>query len=384
MKDILHFKDRAKKGDKKAQLALSYYYFEHKQHQLMNEVFLPLLKQGYPPALIAKVDFLMQKSPEQGIEFLYQLAEKNIPLANYKMAMLIFFHPEMTLNFASYLEKSCRLGEIPAVIASASLFYQLGRIKQAEQLLFKHNKHALIAKLIQVLGIKEISGDDIVDFELLVRPKDKSLDIEVIAPEINLCVIDDFLCKFDCEWLKIRALEQLEPSVVVDGNSGDKILSEVRTSKYAQLIPNLDDWVLLSLEKRIADVTKLPITAGELSNILQYEVGQEYKAHYDFFHPKDPGSNVAMQDGGQRIKTVLCYIQPSIKGGETYFPRLSKKITGKTGQLVIFDNTDKNLHPNPFSLHQGLPVLEGTKWIFSKWIREKETSYKNNLIKLNL
>ncbi|MCW8833070.1 MAG: 2OG-Fe(II) oxygenase, partial [Colwellia sp.] len=140
----------------------------------------------------------------------------------------------------------------------------------------------------------------------------------------------------------------------------------------------------LDIEQRIAKLIQLPVTHGEVSNILYYQKGDEYKPHYDFFHPKDPGSSLALQDGGQRIRTVLCYLSPAKEGGETYFPRISEKIAGHTGQLIVFDNVNKQLALLPPSLHQSLPVTLGEKWILSKWYRFNETSYKANLVELNL
>ena len=54
---------------------------------------------------------------------------------------------------------------------------------------------------------------------------------------------------------------------------------------------------------------------AESIQVLRYEIGQKYDAHFDYFHDK---KNV--KRGGQRIATVLMYLTDVKKGGETVFP----------------------------------------------------------------
>ncbi|WNC70854.1 2OG-Fe(II) oxygenase [Thalassotalea psychrophila] len=384
MNDLQQLKNQATSGDSNAQLLLSKYYLTNNQHDKFNELFTPLLKQGFPPALLTKVDLLFQQSPNQAISFLLELAKFDVPNANYKLAMLLYFHPELTLDFSVFLKRSCRLNEIPGIIAACSLYYQLGHYKQAEALLTQYQHIPQVGELLDAMQITDNNSIVDVNFSDIKRPKPQQYNVNDIALEINLFYIDNFLTKLECEWLKIRSKSQLTPAYVVDGKSGEMILDNARSSQYSQLFPSLNDWVLLDIEQRISTLVNLPITHGEVSNVLYYQKSEEYKPHYDFFHPNDAGSNMAMKDGGQRIKTAICYLEESKEGGETSFPRLSKQIEGKKGRVVVFSNTDINSNPLPLSLHQGKPVKVGNKWILTKWYREKETSYKYNLIKLNL
>ncbi len=380
----------AEQGDLDAQLKLTHYYYDCSQKEPMMQWFMPLLKAHYPPALLSKADFTLRQNPQQGVAFLLELAEHKMPGANYRVAMLAYFHPEIPLNFADHLTLACQAGEPAAVIAAVSLFYQLGHDEQAARLLSQHQQDATIAALTSALGLTPQSqsqskqGD--VDFTLLTRPSPPDYQPQVIADEINLVTIDHFLSDFDCEWLKLRASEELELAKVVDGDSGKQILSEVRNCEFAQLLPAHEDWLLLDFEFRIANVSGIAISHGELPNILRYQQGQQYKAHYDFFHPNDPGRVLAMKDGGQRVKTVLCYLNTPDEqaGGETTFPRLEKSVKGEKGRLLIFNNTDAQSNPLPLSLHQGVELRQGEKWLFSKWYREQATSYTDALLKLHL
>ena len=376
-------------SDHSKQLQQCRLYFAAGEFSKLNEIFLPLLDKKVPEALLTKVDFLMQQDANKGIGFLLQLASENIPLANYKMAMLLYFHPELTLDFNTYLEQAYKEQELPAIIACVYLAYANKRPEVAQSLLLEHAEvdevRALLGELGLVVGVGNKKNPHIKpDYQAFKRADHSQHHLEYLNTDISLATSDNFLNAFECAWLKCRSKASLEPSMVVNAATGDKIQSPVRTNQFSQLVPTLIDWVLLDIEQRIATLIGLPMSHGEISNMLYYQEGNEYKAHYDFFHPKDPGSELAMQDGGQRVRTVLCYLSPAKKGGETYFPRIEEKINGHVGQLIVFDNVSKQLAPLPLSLHQSLPVISGEKWLLSKWFRLNETSYKTNLIELNL
>eukprot|EP01123_Difflugia_compressa_P015511 TRINITY_DN8764_c0_g1_i1.p1 TRINITY_DN8764_c0_g1~~TRINITY_DN8764_c0_g1_i1.p1 ORF type:complete len:146 (-),score=27.77 TRINITY_DN8764_c0_g1_i1:86-496(-) len=126
------------------------------------------------------------------------------------------------------------------------------------------------------------------------------------------------------------------------------------------------DEVLKKLEKKIAVWTHLPRSHGETFYLLRYEHGEEYKPHYDFFNEKDVGKE------GNRIATVLVYLKTPEEGGETYFPQAKPnpiKVVPKQGDAVLFWNGTPEGKTDPNSLHGSLPVIIGTKWALTKWIR---------------
>tara|TARA_R110000744_G_scaffold78514_15_gene154689 strand:- start:2413 stop:3549 length:1137 start_codon:yes stop_codon:yes gene_type:complete len=373
-------------SDHSKQLQQCRLYFAAGEFSQLNEILLPLLDKKVPEALLTKVDFLMQQDANKGIGFLLQLAGENIAMANYKMAMLLYFHPELTLDFNTYLEQAYINQELPAIITCVYLAYANKRTEFAQSLLLAHAEFDEIKALIAALGLGVDNKNTQLkpDYQAFKRAKHNQHHLKYINKDISLATSDNFLNTFECAWLKCRSQASLEPSMVVNAATGDKIQSPVRTNQFSQLVPTLSDWVLLDIEQRIAKLIGLPMSHGEISNMLYYQKGNEYKAHYDFFHPKDPGSELAMQDGGQRVRTVLCYLSPATEGGETYFPRIDEKLNGHAGQLIVFDNVSKQLAPLPLSLHQSLPVITGEKWLLSKWFRLNETSYKTNLIELNL
>lgn len=124
-----------------------------------------------------------------------------------------------------------------------------------------------------------------------------------------------------------------------------------------------NDEVLVRLRERVAEITGLAINQQEVIHITRYGVGGEYKAHHDYF-----GNTV-----NDRTKTALVYLNDDFDGGETFFPVLNQSIHPEAGKLVLWDNQTNGM-PNADTLHAGLPVTKGTKYLLSIWIRQNKLS----------
>lgn len=137
-----------------------------------------------------------------------------------------------------------------------------------------------------------------------------------------------------------------------------------------------------NIEERISTITMTPVPNGEMLQILRYEPGQYYKAHPDFFQ-----DNVNLQRGGQRVATVLMYLEAAEEGGETHFPLAGgpkascmcggKEVKGlcvrpRKGDAVLFWSSTLTGEVDQDSMHESCPVLKGEKWSCTKWIRQRE------------
>jgi prolyl 4-hydroxylase len=109
---------------------------------------------------------------------------------------------------------------------------------------------------------------------------------------------------------------------------------------------------------------------GEGLQILHYRPGAEYKPHYDYFDPKEPGTPAILKRGGQRVGTVVVYLSEPAKGGGTTFPDVGLVVAPKRGNAVFFSYDSPD--PSSKTLHGGAPVVAGDKWIATKWLRERE------------
>eukprot|EP01114_Cavostelium_apophysatum_P004299 TRINITY_DN1449_c0_g1_i1.p1 TRINITY_DN1449_c0_g1~~TRINITY_DN1449_c0_g1_i1.p1 ORF type:complete len:139 (+),score=30.59 TRINITY_DN1449_c0_g1_i1:286-702(+) len=114
----------------------------------------------------------------------------------------------------------------------------------------------------------------------------------------------------------------------------------------------------------------LPRENGEDVQILQYEIGQYYKPHFDFF---DPAIYEAyLRNGGQRVASVLCFLNDVEEGGETLFPAVNLAVKPKKGSAILWYNTYLNGTLDRNALHGGNPVIKGIKYVAVQWLREFE------------
>lgn len=124
------------------------------------------------------------------------------------------------------------------------------------------------------------------------------------------------------------------------------------------------------IEARIAALLEWPVENGEAMQVLRYGVGAEYKPHHDYFDPARPGVGRILARGGQRVASVVMYLNTPARGGATTFPDARFEAAAVKGNAVFF-SYDRP-HPMTGTLHGGAPVLEGEKWVATKWLRERQ------------
>jgi prolyl 4-hydroxylase len=129
----------------------------------------------------------------------------------------------------------------------------------------------------------------------------------------------------------------------------------------------------------VSEKTNLPIKNQEDIHVVKYNIGGEYKVHYDFFRPNTNHLQSEVQNGGQRMYSCLFYINDDFDGGETDFPKVNYRVDPQIGKLVIWKNLNDDLSVNYNSIHAGLPVISGEKWICIVWVREN--NFNKNTIK---
>jgi len=180
-----------------------------------------------------------------------------------------------------------------------------------------------------------------------------------------LRVLENLLAADECDALIAQARPRLQRArtVAVDGSQQ---VDASRTS--AGMFFALGESPLVArIEQRIADLFDLPVEHGEGLQILHYLPGQEYEAHYDWFDPGQPGFAAVTARGGQRVASVVMYLNTPEAGGGTGFPNLGLTVTALRGSAVYFAYEAND----GLSLHAGLPVQRGEKWIATKWLRER-------------
>lgn len=182
---------------------------------------------------------------------------------------------------------------------------------------------------------------------------------------IDLFIVRDALDAADCRKL-IHLIDQDRiPSGLLAPN-GDP---EFRTSESCNLNPH--NPVVEAVEAKIQAIMGIDPVQGETIQGQRYAVGQQFKAHHDFFYLDADYWPEMARTGGQRTWTAMIFLNDPEGGGETWFEQAQVKVTPRRGNMLAWNNLDADGRPNPASMHQGLPVAAGLKYIITKWYRER-------------
>jgi prolyl 4-hydroxylase len=187
----------------------------------------------------------------------------------------------------------------------------------------------------------------------------------VPTPDLQLFIVRNFLPPDECLELIERIDARRRPSEIAD----DLGIANFRTSETCDL--DSGDPVVGKTERRIAELLGLPLAAGEPLQGQRYAPGQEFKPHTDTFEPGGYDYYVHTADSGQRTWTAMIYLNEPEDGGATRFKTIGKTVQPETGKLLAWNNLLPDGRPNPATLHQGMKVRRGTKYILTKWFRER-------------
>jgi len=187
------------------------------------------------------------------------------------------------------------------------------------------------------------------------------------APE--LWVFGNLLSAAECEALIEAAEPRMARSLTVDIRTGGEELNHDRTS-HGMFYTRGENEVVQRVEARIARLLNWPLQNGEGLQVLRYRRGAQYKPHYDYFDPGEPGTAAILRRGGQRVASLIMYLREPEEGGATVFPAIDLRVRPEQGSAVFFSYA--LAHPASLTLHGGEPVKAGEKWIATKWLRERE------------
>ena len=187
----------------------------------------------------------------------------------------------------------------------------------------------------------------------------------VPSRELELFVARDFLDPAACAVLIRRIDEKRRPSEIAD----DLGIANFRTSETCDL--DWSDPVVAEVDRKIGDLLGLQLAASEPLQGQRYAPGQEFKPHTDTFEPGGYDFYVHTGDTGQRTWTAMIYLNEPEEGGATRFKAIGKTIQPEAGKLLAWNNLLPDGRPNPATLHQGMKVRKGTKYVLTKWFREQ-------------
>lgn len=197
---------------------------------------------------------------------------------------------------------------------------------------------------------------------------DRRVEVVMTSLVPRVVVFDGFMTDKECDALIDAARPRMERSSVIQPMTGSGVVDDVRTS--TGMFFQVGESALVSaIEARISRLVHWPVQNGEGVQVLNYQVGAEYKPHQDYFDPTDPGTPKQLGMAGQRVGTVVMYLNTPRRGGGTVFPDAGGlEVRAKKGRAVLFSYDQPNAQKRV--LHGGMPVLEGEKWAATKWLRQ--------------
>ncbi len=194
-----------------------------------------------------------------------------------------------------------------------------------------------------------------------------------MAQRPHVMRIDQLLSADECRLLVACAQPVLRRSGAVDPLTGEARELELRTSSDASFDPVVEDLALRVLQLRLARAAQAELVQAEHLVVLRYGPGEQYRPHRDYLPPSAVMENVPQ--AGNRTRTICVYLNEVEAGGETVFSHADVRVAPVPGRAVVFDNLLADGRPDPESLHAGLPVTQGEKWLATLWLRERP--YRN-------
>jgi prolyl 4-hydroxylase len=201
----------------------------------------------------------------------------------------------------------------------------------------------------------------------LLRAGGRQVRVLATLQHPRVVVFGGLLSDDECRGLMALAEPRLLRSETVDNATGGSEVNAARTSD-GMFFERGEAPLIVTLEKRIAELLRWPVDHGEGLQVLRYRPGAEYRPHHDYFDPAHPGTARILQRGGQRVGTLVMYLNTPEGGGSTTFPDVGLEVAPVRGNAVFFSYD--RAHPDTRTLHGGAPVTAGEKWVATKWLRE--------------
>jgi prolyl 4-hydroxylase len=216
---------------------------------------------------------------------------------------------------------------------------------------------------------RAMPGPDLTNSPLYIDAGDRRVQVLQTLRHPRVVVFGDLVSDEECDALIAAARQRLARSLTVETRTGGETLNAARTSE-GMFFERGENPVVARLEQRIAALLRWPLEFGEGLQILRYAPGAQYRPHYDYFDPGEPGTPTILRRGGQRVATLVMYLQEPEQGGATTFPDVSLEVSPKRGTGLFFSYERPERATR--TLHGGAPVLAGEKWVATKWLRERE------------
>jgi len=222
----------------------------------------------------------------------------------------------------------------------------------------------------QARGLPEptrVPEPDLTQGRPVLRAGDREVKVLMALQHPRVVVFGGLLSDEECDEMIVQSRKRLARSETVATGAEGSEVNAARTSD-GMFFERGESPLIQRIEKRIAALLDWPVDHGEGLQILRYRPGAEYLPHYDYFDPAHVSSRAILKRGGQRVGTLVIYLNTPDAGGATVFPDIKLDVAPIKGNAVFF-SYDRP-HPMTLSLHGGAPVVAGEKWVATKWLRQ--------------
>ena len=203
-----------------------------------------------------------------------------------------------------------------------------------------------------------------------IRVGDREIGVSARLERPVLAVLEGVLSAEECQELIELARPRLRPSTVVDPDTGKDTVAEYRDSLGMFFRP-AETPLIDRLDRRFSEIMNAPVENGEGLQVLRYGPGAKTEPHFDFLIPSNPANRASVERSGQRISTLIVYLNDVPAGGETVFPEAGVRVSARKGNGVYFEYANSLGQVDNRSLHAGASVTQGEKWVVTKWMRER-------------
>lgn len=208
---------------------------------------------------------------------------------------------------------------------------------------------------------------DLSRFAPVIDAGDRAVKVVMALRQPRVVVFGDLLSEEECDGIVALASKRLARSETVASSSDGSEVNAARTSD-GMFFERGESDLIHRVETRIATLLRWPMDHGEGLQVLRYRPGAEYQPHYDYFDPAHVSTPNILKRGGQRVATLVIYLNTPAAGGSTIFPDIGLDVAPVKGNAVFF-SYDRP-HPSTQTLHGGSPVIDGEKWVATKWLRQ--------------
>ena len=199
---------------------------------------------------------------------------------------------------------------------------------------------------------------------------DREIVVHMRTEDPVCATLGNVLDADECRTLIEMARPRLEPSTLVDLTTGHDIVSDKRTS-WGMFFRLEENEFIARLDRRLSLLMNLPLENGEGLQVLHYPNGAGSEPHFDYLQPTNAANRESLLRSGQRVSTLVTYLNDVPAGGQTVFPALGWAVSPLRGNAVYFEYGDESGRVDARSLHASAPVTQGEKWVVTKWMRHR-------------